>query len=312
MTQGQAAEPANGAFGPSFAPSFAPTFAEVSAGMEAALAAVAGYAVPIFWVVPPEDGQGPHRNDADRNDRVRNATLFVVDAGMGPFAVTANHVYEGYVEAKAKHPGTRCRILPKPACPPYHFGRQDGRRRAPLAFDPEARLIARLHDPDIATFGITIGEVARLGIRAVTNWPPLVPERGQVVAFAGFPGGARRRIGRRDLHFDVTPGLAPAASVNDRHISCQSGEERGVDAGGFRLPPRHYDTGGMSGGPLFTVGEAREPSHWRLGGVISQGSPALGILRASLAERLLPDGGLPALGSANIDPHHCPERRFGR
>ncbi|MCZ6847943.1 MAG: hypothetical protein O7F75_03745 [Alphaproteobacteria bacterium] len=269
MAKEQAAKPANG--------SFAPNFAEASAGKEAALAAAASYAVPIFWVVPAEDGQGP-----DRNGRVRNGTLFVVDAGMGPFAVTANHVYEGYVEAKAKHPGTRCRVLPKP----------DGRRRAPLAFDPEARLIDRIHDPDIATFRITIREVSRLGLTVVTNWPLLVPRKGESVAFAGFPGRERRRIGRRDLQFEVYPGLALAASVNDRHISCQSGQDHGHNADGFRLPPQHYDTGGMSGGPLFTVGEAREPTGWRLGGVISQGSPALGILRASHDERLLPGGGL--------------------
>ncbi len=300
MAKGQAAKPANGAFTPTFAPTFAAASAgrKASAGKEAALAAVAGYAAPIFWLVPAEDGRGP-----PRDGRVRNGTLFVVDAGMGPFAVSANHVYEGYVAAKAKHPGTRCRVLPKPACPPpcgpkptgdgpYHFGRRDGRRRAALAFDPEARLIARLHDPDIATFRITDREVARLGLTTVTNWPPLVPRKGETVAFAGFPGRARRRIGRRDFHFEVYPGLARAASVNDRHISCQSGEEDAVDADGFRLPPRHYDTGGMSGGPLFTVGEAGEASRWRLGGVISQGSPALGILRASLAECLLPGGGL--------------------
>ena len=216
MTAQQAIKPANGPF--------APTFAEASAGMEAALAAVASYAAPIFWVVPAEDGQELHRNG-----RVRNGTLFVVDAGEGPFAVSANHVYEGYVEAKAKHPGTRCRVLPKP----------DGRRRAPLAFDPEARLIDRIRDPDIATFRITIGEVARLRITAVTNWPPRVPRKGETVAFAGFPGHGRRRIGRRELHFEVYPGLAPAASVNDRHISCQSGQEPSVNADGFRLPPQH-------------------------------------------------------------------------
>ena len=242
-----------------------------------ALAAVAGFAVPIFWLAPAGDGQG-----RPPNGRVRNATLFVVDAGMGPFAVSANHVYEGYIEAKARHPGTRCRVLPKPG----------GRGRAPLAFDPEARLIARLHDPDIATFAITTREVARLGIGTVTNWPPLVPSKGESVAFAGFPRRARRRIGRR-MRFEVYAGFAPAMSVNARHISCQSSaQEHAADADGFRLPPRNYDTGGMSGGPLFTVGEAKEATGWRLGGVISQGSPALGILRASLAERLLPGGGL--------------------
>ncbi len=259
MTPQQALEPANGSFA------------------EAALAAAASYAVPIFWVVPAGDGQGPHRNG-----RVRNGTLFVVDAGMGPFAVSANHVYEGYVAAKAKHSGTRCRVLPKP----------DGRGRAPLAFDPEARLIARLHDPDIATFEITIREVARLVFTVVTTWPPLVPVKGETVAFAGFPGRARRQRGGRDPSFHVYPGFALAASVNDRHISCQSGQEPAVNADGFRLPPQNYDTGGMSGGPLFTVGEAREPKGWRLGGVISQGSPALGIFRASLAACLLPGGGL--------------------
>ncbi len=90
MAQGQAAQPANGPFVPTFAPSFAeasagrkasafadrPAFAaEVtasaewaksalddcrSAGKEAALAAAAGYAVPIFWVTPAGAGRG-HR-----------------------------------------------------------------------------------------------------------------------------------------------------------------------------------------------------------------------------------------------------------
>ncbi len=53
----------------------------------------------------------------------------------------------------------------------------DGRRRAPLLFDPEARLIDRIRDPDIATFRITIREAALRGIGTVTNWPPWVPER---------------------------------------------------------------------------------------------------------------------------------------
>jgi hypothetical protein len=108
------------------------------------------------------------------------------------------------------------------------------------------------------------------------------------VAFAGFPGGARRR-----MRFEIYAGFAPATSVNARHISCQSsGQKHAANADGFRLPPQNFDTGGMSGGPLFTIGEAREATGWRLGGVISQGSPALGILRASLAECLAPDGGL--------------------
>ena len=55
MAPRQAIKPANGPF----APSFAPSFAEASAGKEAALAAVTGYAAPIFWVAPPGDGQGP-------------------------------------------------------------------------------------------------------------------------------------------------------------------------------------------------------------------------------------------------------------
>ena len=55
MTPQKEIKPANGAF----APTIAPSFAEASAGKEAALAAVTGYAAPIFWVAPPGDGQGP-------------------------------------------------------------------------------------------------------------------------------------------------------------------------------------------------------------------------------------------------------------
>ena len=51
-------------------------------------------------------------------------------------------------------------------------------------------------------------------------------------------------------------------------------------------------TGGLSGGPLFTVVDSHDTSNWHLGGVIALGSSALDILRACPADRLQPDGTL--------------------
>ena len=241
---------------------------------EEMLKAVSRHVAPVFWIIQDADGTEFAPN---------NGTAFLFDAGRGPFLVTANHVYEGYLAARTKHPLLASVILPM-----SHGDAQ----KIPLRFDFEARLISQLRDPDIATFRITPREVEQLQTTIVTKWPPLVPTIGQVVAFAGFPGHQRKRISPFELSFTVHPCLAIATSVNDRHISCQFDQERSVETQGLRLPPPQFKTGGMSGGPLFTVADPEDPSSWHLGGVIALGSPALDILRACPADRLQPDGTL--------------------
>ena len=241
---------------------------------EAALKAVAGYVSPIFWVVQNEDGEDIVPN---------NGTMFFVDAGQGAFAVTANHVYQGYLDALSAHRLAECVILPKSF---------DGPARQPLPFDPETRLIDRSPDPDIATFRMTAEELERLGTTTITAWPPVIPEEGKGILFAGFPGHERMLTAPFELSFAVYPGLAVATSVTEWQISCQFEQEYAVQTQGFQLPPPHYGTDGMSGAPLLTVVERNELQHWALGGVIYEGSPNLDILFAARADYILPDGKL--------------------
>ncbi|MEE8393440.1 MAG: hypothetical protein V3R66_03780, partial [Rhodospirillales bacterium] len=49
------------------------------------------YVAPLFW--QEKDQQG--------NASIRNGTMFFLEAGEGPFAVTARHVYQGYRTAKS-------------------------------------------------------------------------------------------------------------------------------------------------------------------------------------------------------------------
>ncbi len=241
---------------------------------EAALKAVADYVSPIFWVVQNEDGEEFVPN---------NGTIFFVDAGQGAFAVTANHVYQGYLDARSAYPRAECVILPKSF---------DSPARQPLPFDPEARLIDRSPDPDIATFRMTAEELRLLGVTVITAWPPVIPEEGKGILFAGFPGHERVLTAPYELGFGVYPGLAVATSVTDTQISCQFEREYAVETKGFPLPPPNYGTDGMSGAPLLTVVERNGLQHWALGGVIYEGSPNLEILLAARADRILPDGKL--------------------
>ena len=59
----------------------------------------ASYVAPVFWEERNKEG----------GIRLRNSTMFFMDVGEGPFAVTARHVYQGYRAAKKDFPETEPR-----------------------------------------------------------------------------------------------------------------------------------------------------------------------------------------------------------
>ena len=99
---------------------------------DAVLKSVAKFAAPIFW----------ESQRKKESSLITNGTMFLANFGEGCFAVTANHVYEGYFEDKAEFPKTTCWIAPEA----FDAGGKDA-----IPFDLEERLIDRLDDPDIAT-----------------------------------------------------------------------------------------------------------------------------------------------------------------
>lgn len=222
-----------------------------------------GYVAPIHW----------EQRSAGGGVEIRNGTMFFLDAGRGPFAVTARHVYQACR-------GADCRL-------------------GNLPFDPEDRLISQ-HEhpgdgPDIATFRIGADEVARLGKRVLAggrdSWPPPPPEPGQEVFLAGYPGRQRTRADDHTTAFGVFHATLVATSVNDRNVCCR------IDGS----PPADHDTGGISGAPLLTRVERHGVRSWRLAGVIYTAQPDWNLIFAGRADYLLADG--------RVKPYDWTQRR---
>lgn len=208
--------------------------------------------------------------------------MFFLDAGEGVFAVTAGHVYQGYLEAKGIYPATYCQLWN-------------------MRFDPAARLIACQSDPetepDIATFQVTPQEVSRLGKMALTgsqsSWPPAPPEEGKGVFFAGFPSRERLQVSLNEINFGVFQGGLVATSVSERDILCYVEQEHLIDTPWFPGQASvDYDARGVSGAPLISLVDNYGVWSWRLGGVIYKAPEAGGMLFAVRAEYILPDGTL--------------------
>jgi len=231
------------------------------------LKTAASYVAPFFWDNNDEDGSGV----------LHNGSIFFLDCGEEVFAVTANHVYQGYRTRKEKHPSTTCQIMNLP-------------------YDPENRLIDYYSEYDIATFRISEEEVENIGKAILTGsqstWPPEPPVAGKGVFFAGYPGKARLYSHPNKVDFGLYMASTIAQTVNNRHISCQFDRDNMEDTMGNGLPPQGYDLGGLSGAPLITVVETNNLWTWRLGGVIYEASPRLEIIFASRADFILSDGRL--------------------
>jgi hypothetical protein len=213
-------------------------------------------------------------------------SIFFLDCGRGPFAVTAGHVYEKYRKDSTERLLVGCQLE-------NH------------AFDLKDRLIDNglsKADIDIATFRITPEEIGRLGksvVRGVDGpWPP-APRIDEVVFFAGFPRAERiteehlsTDVGSRRFSMGLHRGLNMVTSLDGRQITSRIERAELKDLQGTGLPPRGHDLSGMSGGPMLALTYSDGQYGWRLAGVIFEGR--LGELVESVvatrAHYILPDG----------------------
>ncbi|MDF1554430.1 MAG: hypothetical protein P1P84_15270 [Deferrisomatales bacterium] len=238
-----------------------------------------GYAAPLWWVEPSDDGRHV----------VRNGSAFFLDCGRGPFLVTAGHVFSGYLEARRDRGAGLATVGTGPGPGPGEG----------LEVDLEERLIAHSSDPDVATFRVAAGEPGRSGCVVLTGhgreWPPPPPEEGRGVFFAGFPGLEVLRPGPRVLSFGALAGMGVATDVGSRSIWSQFERGEWTDVFGLGLPPEDYNMGGLSGGPLLAVVEHLGVMSWRLGGVICEASSQLAEgMFAARADFIGPRGELTA------------------
>jgi hypothetical protein len=205
--------------------------------------------------------------------------MFFLDCGRGAFAVTADHVYDGFLEDRDERRVRSCQI-------------------GNVAFDnPEGRLIARGKHLgiDIATFRVTPEEIAATGKRIVKGtdgtWPP-PPNDGEGVFFGGFPGGERIPIAAHDISFGLHSAMVPLTSHTDYQLCCQLDRDSRVDVRGLGLPPEGYDLGGVSGGPMLQPVYRDRVWGWRLVGALSEAVSASSFERVTAvrAHFILPDG----------------------
>jgi hypothetical protein len=252
--------------------------------------------VPLFWVL----------REGEKRFRVRNGSAFFLDAGAGPFVVTAYHVIEEL--NRDQHVGNVVAV-------------QIG--DLPLDLAGRNTIIAAHEELDITTFRITPEEVETLGKTILTGsqqqWPPLPPQQDRGVYFGGFPGTETIWMSPREISFGALPAGGVASSISEIDVSSLIEREHLIPVLGEGIPPPDYNFGGISGGPMLSVIEHKSVRSWALAGVIYEGpnpSPdqeqavaGLEIIRARRAHFICPDGSLDARRWADLSPAHMTRNR---
>jgi hypothetical protein len=222
---------------------------------------------------------------------IRNGSIFFVDCGNGPFAITAAHVLNFPIKCKDEGKTVVCQIGNTP-------------------FDPHKRLIDCHEAIDIATFKISVQEIQAVFpnenqkyFLSYKNWPPRPPEKGKGVFFAGFPEKERINVGRAAMNYGIISGIATATSINARDVMCQFEREDWIDIKGAGFPPEKYNFTGFSGAPMLTLVDHNGIISWRLAGVIYEGPrdeqdptytsiPGFEVLQARRSDFIRADGRL--------------------
>lgn len=82
-----------------------------------------------------------------------------------------------------------------------------------------------------------------------------------------------------------------STAVSESSIVCQMVREDSLPVLGLPMPEIGYEVGGLSGAPLFAFWESGLVYHWRLAGVIYEGSGGMfEHVRAAHADRIRADG----------------------
>ena len=245
---------------------------------EAELKFIKKITAPFSWI----RHEGP-------DQKMRNGSAFFLNAGEGPFAVTAQHVIAGWQKDFSEGKSA----LPQIGCLPIDFTKQD-------------RIIDDHEVLDIATFRISPEEIDEIGKTVLTGqqsvWPPPPPQQDRGIYMGGFAAIETRSISSDEYFFGFVGGHGAASSVNEKDVSSLIEHEKLFPILGNGVPKLGYNFGGLSGGPMLTVVEHGGLRSWRLAGVIYKGpnpstDPAeaiegIEIIKARRAHFISPDGTL--------------------
>jgi hypothetical protein len=169
-----------------------------------------------------------------------NGTAALLVRGGEHFAVTCQHVLEGYRAVL---------INSGPCC--FNIGNCE--------IDPLAQLLVEDHGIDAAIIRLTAKQAAEIvrNSEGIGEWffnidhdPPVLAE-GSGIAFAGFPGELRRVESRNELSFGgYASGGTPLTTVGANYVVCQFERDEWVK---HAIEPEPTRLGGLSGGPAFLI-----------------------------------------------------------
>lgn len=169
-----------------------------------------------------------------------NGMAFLLNLGHETFLVTAAHVYEGFLAAKAKTENFKCVL-------------------GDIEIYLEEKLICSLGSNvlDIATFKITDSELSKL--KDLKKYPTYGAKsrpieralEGNGIVFAGFPGEERESLAAQEYVFGLYTAMSPVTTSNEGNFTCHLKRENWIDTIGKGLPIKGYRTGGISGAPAF-------------------------------------------------------------
>jgi hypothetical protein len=203
-------------------------------------------------------------------------SVFFLDAGGGPFGVTASHVIQALREAKHDHQDLVVQM-------------------GSVTFDPSDLLLGDDPTRDLATFRIDERAVAPLRKKPHIDpgrWPPPRPREGRGVFFGGYRGPEGKLFSLTErVPWDFWHGFGPVTGVFDDQLTMRFERADWVSRPGQQVPPLGAEWGGTSGGPMFALFET-EIVYFRLGGVIKQYSAGVELMVFAPIDRIRRDGTL--------------------
>lgn len=250
---------------------------------------------PLFWYF---QGQSTVLRIA------HSGTAFFVDAGAGPFGVTASHVIEQLRSDSSSNTRVSCYV-------------------GSLELDLLGRVIAQDAKADIATFSVTENEVSRMD--KVTHapagsWPPRPPDDGKGVFLGGYRSRDRETSGI-DTIWGFTGVVSVAHTVPGNRLRVQLNRDEFVQLDNLTCPEQNEPWGGASGGPVFAVVSGIVDT-WRIAGVIAEYSEQFEVFYLSGLEQIERGGRIrsPVVavfvgsnqGHGGIRRQHAPNRELAQ
>lgn len=205
--------------------------------------------------------------DQDGNDH--NGTMTILETPSCLLGITNSHVADAIIDS-ASIPDSNLKVGSAP-------------------FEP-SRLIAKHKELDLATFELPRVYLPATGqySATVTEWPPRIPNEGDVLFMGGFPAIYRVNLGN-SVEFQFAWFAGKANSSRPGNIGIVLDIENSISLSEDRMPP-NINLGGWSGGPVFRATESGFIERIELVGIIYQYHQGFEIAFAHTLESLNADG----------------------